>query len=1307
MKRPSPFRYLLLIIPVAVVILLAGVLREQLARMAGIPATPVAVDVESEIDSTPLPPEDLQVFQKSIDTAVAKLKEEDPGFALYDPKVNHVEITEDGKTAMIWLESYDPETGEVLAREPELAIADTNPAGQKGTASEWGITLPFEAGYQEKVDQLSSSLMGADLMQRYQEKYPEPKVTAKFGGYYLPWAGGVTKKLTWSISHTSCSGNDCKYAFDFADGSMFPLQAAKGGTVFAAKWTCNNGSTKCTNYLILQDNSTTPVSYQIYYHLANGSIPAALRVKGARVNQGQYIGNVDDTGYSTAHHLHFMVHTSSYGYWGPSVDITFKDVDINYDSVTKGGRPRTPTEANKYGGQGRINYVSGNRPANAPTGSLSSPSVGQVFTTNTLVVKGTGQDDKGITKVQVIANYNDSWHDVGQSLTTANFSIPVDMCAVGKEMPDGPIVLAVKLYDVEGNQSYGYVGFRGITKNFPCTSAPAQPPCVPTSDQVALFSLPNYTGTCKVFNTGDYVNKSSMGTFSTSDAASILVGSNVQVTLWSKASYVNRSETLVSSDPDLKDNLLNRGAFNSFKVKTRATSASVPVISYPTSGVKLTTNDSINLYWLNTGWADEFQVILSGNNGFVTQTSPWMQATSWSVGSLPAGSYSWNVKGRNTANNSTSGLASATFTVTAAPAVTETPITAPFSDTVEAGVNGWKATGLWKQSTAKYSSPTHSWLYGETINGELLYNTGLSGSLTSPVISIHESGYYLRFVYRYKTESAERYWDKRIIQVSKDGGPFTDLYQLSDDPINTWLLSPGIDLSAYAGSNIRIRFHFNTVDNILNLGDGWFIDNVQVDRGSPADGCNEPVPNNTLADAQSIVGSAGVAGDICSAGDIDYYKFTGTAGQEITVDIDAKTIGSALDSYLFLIDRNGKTILAENDDEVYLEIKDSRIIYTIQANGTYYLKVKAWDHPMVGGTNYFYTLRIYSDAAGPSASMSYPATGAKLPNAPVSLRVNASDNSGGSGISRVVFFWHNHDWDTGKWTRVGEDWSGSDGWSVVFDPNREVNGNSGAVYAQVFDGSGNWTAAASWSIATDLNQTPPPVPVSSMLPLPAESDINTVLLQWNATDVGTGIAGYEFQYQADGGAWVDWQPPDGVNPAARSVWFIGDPGKNYGFRMRIVDATGAKEGYPATAEAFVKLKSCTAGVDTFEVDNVATTAKNLVLGADRQQRTFCSQNDDDWVKVTLQPGEMFFINALPTSPSSAVVLTMYDSAGNALAEQFPTQLGQPSTLRWKAPDNQTYYLKMRNFNPLIAGDGVGYQLWIDEGIQIFVPMVLP
>ena len=86
------------------------------------------------------------------------------------------------------------------------------------------------------------------------------------------------------------------------------------------------------------------------------------------MRHGQFIGNVDDTGYSTNHHLHFMVHTTYGLRWGPSVDITFKDVFINWDEATQGGRPRMKSEAAWYGGEGQDVYVSGNVGTNPPTG---------------------------------------------------------------------------------------------------------------------------------------------------------------------------------------------------------------------------------------------------------------------------------------------------------------------------------------------------------------------------------------------------------------------------------------------------------------------------------------------------------------------------------------------------------------------------------------------------------------------------------------------------------------------------------------------------------------------------------------------------------------------------------------------------------------------------------------------------------------------------------------------------------------------------------------------------------------------------
>ena len=97
--------------------------------------------------------------------------------------------------------------------------------------------------------------------------------------------------------------------------------------------------------------------------------------------------------------------------------------------------------------------------------------------------------------------------------------------------------------------------------------------------------------------------------------------------------------------------------------------------------------------------------------------------------------------------------------------------------------------------------------------------------------------------------------------------------------------------------------------------------------------------------------------DICPAGDPDYYSFSGAAGDTIVANIDAQTIGSALDSVLYLYDTNGFTELAINDD---FDGFDSRIVYTLPAAGTYYLMVREYSHPSEGGSDYTYQISLAS-----------------------------------------------------------------------------------------------------------------------------------------------------------------------------------------------------------------------------------------------------------------------------------------------------------------------------------------------------------
>jgi hypothetical protein len=273
-----------------------------------------------------------------------------------------VNFSEGRYEALIWMAEVDPATDETLPAEPHLILAKFDPS-----TALWSLKFSFEEDFGVAIH--SSTFRDIEIAQQFPVVEPKiPKALQTFGGYYLPWKAGDTKRLTWSITHSSCANNYCHYAFDFADGTHFPVLAAKGAYVFHFKDICWDNDHNCTNSITLQDRSTTPWTYQIYLHLERNSIPVEIRKVGTYVPRGVQIAKADNTGNSTGSHLHFMVtngltsNPCQWYCWGPSVDITFKDVKVNWDEATEGGRPRMYTETQSYGGeyQPYNKYTSGN-----------------------------------------------------------------------------------------------------------------------------------------------------------------------------------------------------------------------------------------------------------------------------------------------------------------------------------------------------------------------------------------------------------------------------------------------------------------------------------------------------------------------------------------------------------------------------------------------------------------------------------------------------------------------------------------------------------------------------------------------------------------------------------------------------------------------------------------------------------------------------------------------------------------------------------------------------------------------------------
>lgn len=611
--------------------------------------------------------ERVQAIQTALQRAISG-REDVVAFLIYGVVIDHVDFSPDNTLALVWLALIDPDTNEPVPTEPGLAIARR----ESEDSREWRIILQADANFIEELNQVPLGMLSEEARTRYiPELQPLPHAPQVFSGYLLPWKRGEAKRVSGSIGHVlvykSCPST-CMYAFDFADGTMFPVLAAKGGRVKYAVWKWPNGNTEHANFLVLEDTSTSPTTYQVYYHLAQDSIPPELRVPGAEVYQGQFIGNADDTGYSTGHHLHFHVHTNPNLYWGTSVDITFDDVTIN------GGRPRTCAEAAQfplYGAQCQPKnlFVSGNGDDQPPTGGISEPVTNQVIVSPILTVRGWAEDDTGVLSAQAMLTFDGNWQPVGPAHTTSPFASEIDLCELG--VPDGKFFLSLEIVDKSGKRVEGSPGILAVEKKYTCPSAP--PPCAPNDDQVALYADPEFQGTCNILDVGEYADAGAFAEVGDDNLESILIGKNVIAHLYEDAGFAGRQEILLSSDNNLYDNQIGANQVSALIVRSRPETPAQPWLTPPLNdqGAPLTEEDKVVLTW--DGWGDtlEFRSELAGPDGFF-KSLDWQSGTSWEIGRLKVGDYTWTVWARNPVGQNQTTL---TFSVY--------PVLKPFSSRLE------------------------------------------------------------------------------------------------------------------------------------------------------------------------------------------------------------------------------------------------------------------------------------------------------------------------------------------------------------------------------------------------------------------------------------------------------------------------------------------------------------------------------------------------------------------------------------------------------------------------------------------------
>ncbi len=1200
----------------------------------------------------PLTPEVQSALEAGLQQAVLARQEKSLAFVLYRVVVDRAELSADGKQALLWLALAERDSEHVQATEPGLAIAaltGTDPADPAA----WSFCLQVDEDWAGQLEKLAPELITPDQRESFMRapagEEPHQSIEA-IGGYHLPWANGRSKLLEGSIAHFkiyfSCRyDSDCYYAYDFADGTMFPLVAARAGTVYTYYDGCANGNHACSNYIVLKDTSTNPVTYQLYLHIAYRSVPSWLRTVGAQVKQGEYIANVDDTGYSTGHHLHFHVFTYfTTSYWGPSVDITFNEVTVN------DGRPRTCEEADRWPSYGDECipgdwYVSANAVPYPPSGAMTAPQPFERVTQPNLTVSGWATDREGIAAITIQGRWDGTWHTLAQP-AQAGFSTVLDLCALG--VPNGPLDLALTIEDKEGNRLQE-VGRRSVLLNLSCPALQTvQPACQPASDQVAIYSDANYRGSCVRLNVGQYNSPGEFPEIGNNNVESVQVGAEVRALLFHNGYFGGRTESLEADDPNLADNPTQANTLSSIKVVDRTILPSAPLINPPNAD----SVTSVVFSWSSPGALDtEAQLFGPDDPDLLAAQRDYAPGSGWSVGSLAAGEYVLRVTARNSAGTDAEQVS---FNIRAASLPAQSAQSLPYTADFSGSGALWLASGGWQWTE-------DAWAFAGA----------LAGDLTSPPIHLPAApASALRFRFYADTEDDAAFWDQMRVQVAPQGGNFSDLWQITDQAQTAWLESPALDLSAYAGQTVRLRFHFDALDANFNNAVPWRVDDVRVQAAVAPLACAETTRNDTWQTATSITDTK--TGAICPSGDVDFYAFNAPAGGHLGLSFSggfAPIVG--------LYDASGGLLLEGA----------APLRMVLPRTGTYYAKVRAADHPGAGGEGFAYTLTKEVDITPPSVNFLCP-TGTAIPGTAFTLSAQAVDNS---GVQSVSLYAHSGTWPS-DWQLLGVDANPADGWSWQVDPAALGGLADGGLALRALDAAGN--SGADWRVNLSLGLLPP---AAVLEPLASPYPGTMVSLNWGLTDICKQVDHFDLQYRS--GAAGAWQTLDSSLPLpVRQAWFMGAFGQSYAFRLRTVDLAGNASTYASTSTVIET--ACTP--DDYE-DGDDQPAGARPLDADGLTANLCAAGDADYYQVNGVPGQTLLALAQSVSGGAAVTLELWQ-AGDLLAASASSGPGAAASIRWQAQNAEPYLVRV---TPLagVAGSQVVYRVMAFVPVDVFLPVI--
>jgi len=152
---------------------------------------------------TPVPPTETdQALEEAFRKSVQQKRNQVLGFQVFEVVIDHIQYAADKSTALIWIALRDPQSGEVIASEPGLAIAYSASPNDLGNPDNWTIVQQVDEGFTNGLEMLPKELLTESVLNQYLTPRQEPGLSAiaALHGYKLPWTAGLAKRVIPTVS---------------------------------------------------------------------------------------------------------------------------------------------------------------------------------------------------------------------------------------------------------------------------------------------------------------------------------------------------------------------------------------------------------------------------------------------------------------------------------------------------------------------------------------------------------------------------------------------------------------------------------------------------------------------------------------------------------------------------------------------------------------------------------------------------------------------------------------------------------------------------------------------------------------------------------------------------------------------------------------------------------------------------------------------------------------------------------------------------------------------------------------------------